>query len=434
MDWRNRIGLYGCYFFGMAGIGFILPFLPVYLKDQGFTNQAISIVWTLAALAGLVQFPIGLWSDRVHQRKPFLVIALAVLALVGWLLPGTQNLLMVGLLAVFFAENGPCRSLVESLAGAEATQLAPPDKVGTALGALRLWRPVGVVAVLLAGTALVGELGIKGLLLPVAVLQTLAVGFALLLHENGRSGATPEPSSNGQAPGGMWGGVLTPPQSTQPGGKGLRDGGLWVFVAAMVLFHLSAAPGGAYLGIFLKEDLKAADSLLPVAFLVMIGTWMLITLPAGRLADRIGRRPLLIVGWSAMTVRLLVIALSTNAWQVVVIQTLDGLSQGLFAVMAAAWVTDRLGESRRAGEAQVLVGSALVFGSALGPLLVGGFLVDTLGYRGMFGLLAGTSAVATGLVVALVPETLRKPRNATPPFQPLPSKTDRPLSLSGDVL
>ena len=31
MDWRNRIGLYGSYFLGMSGIGFTLPFLPLYL-------------------------------------------------------------------------------------------------------------------------------------------------------------------------------------------------------------------------------------------------------------------------------------------------------------------------------------------------------------------------------------------------------------------
>ena len=35
MDWRNRIGLYGSYFFGVAGIGFTLPFLPLYLGSGG---------------------------------------------------------------------------------------------------------------------------------------------------------------------------------------------------------------------------------------------------------------------------------------------------------------------------------------------------------------------------------------------------------------
>ena len=89
-------------------------------------------------------------------------------------------------------------------------------------------------------------------------------------------------------------------------------------------------------------------------------------------------------------------------------QVLDGLAQALFAVAAAAWVTDRLADPERVGEAQVLVGSALVFGSAAGPLL-SGLVVDDLGYRGVFGLLAGVGAAATAVVLFFVPET--RPRH-----------------------
>ncbi len=69
-------------------------------------------------------------------------------------------------------------------------------------------------------------------------------------------------------------------------------------------------------------------------------------------------------------------------------QALDGLGNGLFAVLAAAWVTDRLADPRRSGEAQVIVGSCLVLGSAIGPA-VAGFVVEPLGYRGLFWALAG---------------------------------------------
>src|ERR1700693_1404157 len=142
MDWRNRLGLYGSYFLGMAGIGFTLPFLPLYLGEQGLSDRAIGIVSTLAALAGLAQFPIGVWSDHVGRRKPFLIAALAVLALATLLLPVARGPILLGLVVVFFAENGLCRATVESLAGAEATHLAPPGQVGKALGALRFWKPI----------------------------------------------------------------------------------------------------------------------------------------------------------------------------------------------------------------------------------------------------------------------------------------------------
>ncbi|MDB5307853.1 MAG: major facilitator superfamily transporter, partial [Gemmataceae bacterium] len=174
MDVRNRVGLYGAYFLGMAGIGFCLPYLPLYLKEEkGFSDRGIALVWVLSAAAGLVQFPVGLWSDRAGTRKPFLVAALAVLAAATALLPlaapdGPGGWLALGLLVVLFAENGACRATVESLAGAEATRLAQPGKVGAALGALRVWRPVAIVLTALAGGVLAGGYGVGWLLGPLA--------------------------------------------------------------------------------------------------------------------------------------------------------------------------------------------------------------------------------------------------------------------------
>jgi hypothetical protein len=34
MDWRNCIGVYGAYFLGLSGIGFALPYLPLYLRQH----------------------------------------------------------------------------------------------------------------------------------------------------------------------------------------------------------------------------------------------------------------------------------------------------------------------------------------------------------------------------------------------------------------
>ena len=149
MDMRNRIGLYGSYFLGMAAIGFTLPYLPLYLGEKGLSDRAIGIVSTLAALSGLAQFPVGLWSDRIGWRKPFLVVALAVTALATVLLRGAHGVVWLGFLVVLFAENGICRAVVESLSGAEAAALAPQGGVGAALGALRFWKPIGIVLVAL---------------------------------------------------------------------------------------------------------------------------------------------------------------------------------------------------------------------------------------------------------------------------------------------
>src|SRR5438445_11323168 len=103
MDMRNRIGLYGSYFLGMAAIGFTLPYLPLYLGEKGLSDRAIGVVSTLAALSGLAQFPVGLWSDRIGWRKPFLVAALAAVATATWLLPGSHGVVGVAVLTILFA-------------------------------------------------------------------------------------------------------------------------------------------------------------------------------------------------------------------------------------------------------------------------------------------------------------------------------------------
>jgi MFS family permease len=396
MDMRNRIGLYGSYFLGMAAIGFTLPYLPLYLGEKGLSDRAIGIVSMLAALSSLAQFPVGLWSDRIGWRKPFLVVALAVTALATLLIRGAHGVVWLGVLVILFAENGVGRAVVESLSGAEAAALAPKGGVGAALGALRFWKPIGIVLVALVGSWMSERYGVGAILYPLAVVQGLAVCVALLIHEGpGRRTGFDRGS-----------GVTFPGADRKPAnGWFPKDAGLWVFVAAMVLFHAANAPGGVYLGLFLKRDLHAPERILAYAFAVSMAAWMLVVWPAGWLADRYGRKPLLVVGWTVMTVRLLLVALVRDPWLAVANQTLDGLGNGMFAVLAAAWVTDRLADPRRSGEAQVIVGSCLVLGSALGPAAAS-FLVGPLGYRGLFAALAGVGALATAIVALFVPETL----------------------------
>ncbi|HMB02966.1 MAG TPA: MFS transporter, partial [Isosphaeraceae bacterium] len=229
MDWRNRIGLYGSYFLGMAGIGFTLPYLPLFLGQRGMTDRTIGLVSTLAALSGLAQFPIGLWSDRLGWRKPFLVAALGALALSTVLIHRAHSELVLGFLVILFAENGICRAVVESLAGAEATALARKGQVGAALGALRLWKPIGIILVALAGSWLAERYGVGSILVPLAVAQILAALAALAIHEPGP--VRHDASSDDGRP-------------ASRGGWLPRDAGLWAFVAAMVLYSRGQRAGG----------------------------------------------------------------------------------------------------------------------------------------------------------------------------------------------
>lgn len=391
MNSRHKIGLYGSYFFCMAAIGFILPFLPLYLAEKGMSDRAIGLVAMTAALGSLLQFPIGIWSDRLGTRKPFLVSSLALLTVTSLLLPSAHQILWLGFLVVLFAENGICRSVVESLTGAEAASLAEEGKVGAALGALRFWRPVGIIVVALVSGWWIERHGVDSVVPPLAILQGLGLVAALLL-----------PGTAKQAPASP---VESPPEPVRERRWLSRDPVLWTFVAAMVLFHVANSPGGLFLGLYLKRTFAAPESMVGYAFVVSMVCWMLVVWPSGWLADRFGRRPLLIACWVLMAVRFVAVAFAATPAQVVATQVFDGTANGMFAVLAAAWMIDRIGDPKRTGEAQVMVGCSLLIGSAIGPA-VAGLLVEDLGYRGLFLLLAGVGAAAAALVIFFVPETL----------------------------
>jgi hypothetical protein len=68
------------------------------------------------------------------------------------LIRGRLHPAWLGLLVVLFAENGLCRAVIESLSGAEAAALGRPGQLGAAFGALRFWKPIGIVTLALAGS------------------------------------------------------------------------------------------------------------------------------------------------------------------------------------------------------------------------------------------------------------------------------------------
>ena len=176
MDWRNRIGLYGSYFLGMAAIGFTLPYLPLYLGQKGLSDRAIGIVSTLAALAGLAQFPVGLWSDRIGTAQ-------AVPGRrSGGRLPSRPCCSAGRMERSGSASWSSCSPRTASAARSSRASPGPrrrrwlaPGEVGAALGALRFWKPIGIVAVALAGSWMSEQYGVGAILVPLAVVQGLAV-------------------------------------------------------------------------------------------------------------------------------------------------------------------------------------------------------------------------------------------------------------------
>ena len=239
-----------------------------------------------------------------------MLISLGVLALATVALPRVPDGVWLAVVVVLFAENGICRAIAESQSGAEAVALAGPGQVGRALGALRFWKPIGIITILLLGGWMAERWGVGAILVPLAIIQALAFAAALLIHEP--KGAAAAEQSRGMTGGPEVAGPDRADPAAEPARGPWRDAALWSFIAAMVLFHAANAPGGVYLGLFLSGDLHAAPHRLAEAFVVSMAAWMIVVRPAGTLADRWGRRPLLIAAWAIMAVRLAIVAVGAD--------------------------------------------------------------------------------------------------------------------------
>src|SRR6185437_3531879 len=152
------------------------------------------------------------------------------------------------------------------------------------------------------------------------------------------------------------------------------------FVGAMVGLERSTLP------LIGRDDFGLASSAAVLSFIVAFGLAKAFTnLAAGALAARLGRRRLLIAGWTAaLPVPLLILAAPSWAW-VVAANALLGVNQGLAWSMTVVMKIDLVGPKRR--------GLALGLNEAAG---YGGVALAA----GLSGLLAAEFAARDVLVVA----------------------------------
>jgi DHA1 family multidrug resistance protein-like MFS transporter len=125
---------------------------------------------------------------------------------------------------------------------------------------------------------------------------------------------------------------------------------------------------------------------------------MAITAPLwGLLADRHGRKPMLLRGLFGGAVVVFLMGLATAPWQLLVLRVLEGTLTGTVAAATALVATSA--PRARLGYALGMVQTAVFAGAAVGPLF-GGIAYDRIGPRATFAM-AGAMLAAGGIVVAL---------------------------------
>jgi MFS transporter, DHA1 family, multidrug resistance protein len=129
----------------------------------------------------------------------------------------------------------------------------------------------------------------------------------------------------------------------------------------------------------------------------------------GTLSDRIGRRPVLLIGVAGYGITMFVFGLATQFWMLFVARTFSGVLSSAAMPTAMAYLSDCLPEKQRGG-AMGQLGASVGLGVVLGPLLGGVLSRNSLSLPFFAG--SGLALAALILVYLLLPETLQRQTTA----------------------
>lgn len=202
---------------------------------------------------------------------------------------------------------------------------------------------------------------------------------------------------------------------------GSRSAGRGVLLAACVSALVVNANTSAVTILLpaISRDLDAPISQLQwaVTGYMLVGAAVIVT--SGALGDVFGRRRVFTGGLVLFVVSCVLIALSGNGAGVIVGRMIQGAAGSTILACGMSLLSV---DSSGAGQMRAITrwGAASAVGAAVGPL-VGGVLVDTTGWQGLFWMDAAIAAVC-------VPVTLRSVEESRDPARP------RSIDLAGTVL
>ncbi|MCM2465530.1 MFS transporter [Methanoculleus oceani] len=142
------------------------------------------------------------------------------------------------------------------------------------------------------------------------------------------------------------------------------------------------------------------ESVIGVVFGIYAAMLLLFSIPMGLLSDRVGRRPLIVVGMLLLALATALFGFSTTVAHLIVARAVQGVSAAATWSAGLALLADTC-DPGRLGEKMGVALSAVGLGTVLGPV-VGGLLFEYAGYTATF-LLPAVLVASVGLLVLAVP-------------------------------
>jgi MFS family permease len=387
---------------GLDGINFFLagmqsgfgPFVAVLLADERWTLQNIGFVLSVGGAAGLLsQLPGGELLDASGSKRLLVALGGIMVAVSAFVIAIWPNrpvvfaaLVLQGLTGGFL---GPAIAAISlGLVGhsALAERLGRNQRFASA-GVLTTTGVMGAIGYFLSYQAIF--LASAALALP--LLLALSRIRSTEIHFGRACGQTDHPAP------------ALPPRARRL--MLWKNYGLLIFAGCLFLFQFANASMLPLAGEELVNRYGMTASLAVSALIIVPQIVVALTAPwAGREAQRWGRRPFLLLGFTALVVRALLFAVATNPLLLICIQLLDGISGSMLGVLTALIVADLTKGTGRFNLAQGFVGTLAGVGASLSTTF---FSLIAGNFGGAIGFIS-IACVALSLVLIVwfwMPET-----------------------------
>jgi MFS transporter, DHA1 family, tetracycline resistance protein len=370
------------------GYGIVAPTLPVFVRSFDVGITAAALVISVFSLSRLLFAPV---SGRIVGRfgeLPAYLVGLSVVAVsTGACAFATAYWQLIALR--LFGGIGSTMFTVSALS--LLIRLSPPSMRGRASGLWGTGFLLGnIIGPLVGGGLLV--ISLRAPFLVYAVLLVLVVGLTgpLLRDRSGGSG-----SAVGVVAPARFRAALSHPAYRAALVAGFGNG--WAVFGVRV----------ALVPLLVVEVLRQPEAWSGVALAVFAGGNALTLALTGRITDRVGRRPPILVGLAVTAVATGALGVVTSPPLFLAVCLVSGMGSGVINPPLNAAVADVIGSRARGGTVLAGFQMAVDTGAIVGPVLAGA-LAEAVGFPAAFAL--------TGLVVlvglafwARAPETRPEP-------------------------
>jgi MFS family permease len=389
----------------------IYSLVPIFLSSVlGVGAVFIGLIEAIAeATASLVKMFSGWLSDKLGRRKPLMLFGYGISTLSRPLL-ALANVWGVVLGARFVDRLG--KGVRTAPRDAIVADSSPRSQLGRSFGYHRAMDQFGAVigpAIAFAILALRpgGYRTVFWISMIPAAISVVIIW--LFIREKRKTRAVAGAAGVASGPEGAAG--LGARQAGETRWERLRSlrGPLLSYLLVTAIFSLGNS-SDAFLIIRANRDLGIVTLLIPILYLVFNFVYSALSIPAGLLADRVGRRKVALIGFAffAVTYAWMAVAHSAAAaWGVFI---LYGVYMGISDGNGRALLGEFSSGVRRGtafGTYHMVVGLA-----ALPASVIAGVLYDNVSHAAPFWVGAGAAVLAGILMLALVPETKHREKRA----------------------